>query len=184
MKEQLHEQLSALVDNELEEQEQALLFRQVAGDAQLSQRLSRYQLISDTLQNGLPSRFDSGFSGRVQAALREAPPVRSERSILATWFKPVAGVALAASVAMVAVLTLQSVREDGADAVPAVASAAATRDGYIRATVDDAVPSKEQGKAAQSLDIYLANHSEYAVSRCMLPYVRLVGHDMNTDYRK
>ena len=83
---------------------------------------------------------------------------------------------------MVAVLTLQSVREDSADAVPAVASAA-TRDSYIRAAVDDAGQSGDPGKATQNLDIYLANHSEYAVSRGILPYVRLVGHDMNTEHK-
>jgi len=180
MKEKLHEQLSALVDNELEEPEQALLFRQLAGDAQLSQRLSRYQLISDALQNHLPARFASGFHQRVQAALSDEPPVHAQHSILASWFKPVAGVALAASVAMVAVLSLQSVREDGADEVPVLASAGVT-DSYIRAAADDAVQSGEPGKGAQNLEIYLANHSEYAVSRGILPYVRLVGHDMNPD---
>ena len=78
MKDQLHEQLSALVDNELEEQEQALLFRQLAGDAELSQRLSRYQIISDALQNHLPEKFGSGFHQRVQAALSDEPPVHAQ----------------------------------------------------------------------------------------------------------
>ena len=177
MKDKLHEQISALVDDELEEQEQALLLRQLENDAELSGRLSRFQIISDALQNHLPERLNSGFHARVQAALADEPPVQRQRSGFAVLFKPAAGVALAASVAMVAVLSLQSTRQDP-EAVPAVASAP-THDSYIRAAADDSVASSEPATAPQNLDIYLANHSEYAVRRGILPYVRLVGHDMN-----
>jgi sigma-E factor negative regulatory protein RseA len=177
MKDKLHEQISALVDDELEEREQALLLRQLENDAELSGRLSRFQIISDALQNHLPSRLSSGFHARVQAALADEPPVQRQRSGFAVLFKPAAGLALAASVAMVAVLSLQSTRQDP-EAVPAVASAP-THDSYIRAAADDSVQSIDPLDVPQDLDIYLANHSEYAVSRGMLPYVRLVGHDMN-----
>jgi sigma-E factor negative regulatory protein RseA len=177
MKDKLHEQISALVDDELEEREQALLLRQLENDAELSGRLSRFQIISDALQNHLPSRLSSGFHARVQAALADEPPVQRQRSGFAVLFKPAAGLALAASVAMVAVLSLQSTRQDP-EAVPAVASAP-THDSYIRAAADDSVQSIDPLDVPQDLEIYLANHSEYAVSRGMLPYVRLVGHDMN-----
>ena len=178
MKDKLHEQISALVDDELEEQEQALLLRQLENDAELSGRLSRFQIISDALQNHLPETINSGFHARVQAALAHEPPVQQQRSGFAGLFKPAAGIALAASVAMVAVLSLQSTRQEGPEAVPAVVSAP-THDSYIRAAADDSVPSSESIAVPQNLEIYLANHSEYAVSRGMLPYVRLVGHDMN-----
>ena len=177
MKDKLHEQISALVDDELEEREQALLLRQLENDAELSGRLSRFQIISDALQNHLPSRLSSGFHARVQAALADEPPVQRQRSGFAVLFKPAAGLALAASIAMVAVLSLQSTRQDP-EAVPAVASAP-THDSYIRAAADDSVQSIDPLDVPQDLDIYLANHSEYAVSRGILPYVRLVGHDMN-----
>jgi len=183
MKDKLHEQLSALVDDELEEREQALLLRQLAGDAELSRRLSRFQIISDALQNHLPSRLNTGFHERVHAALNDEPPVRRERSVFATLFKPVAGLAIAASVAMVAVFSLQSVRQEGPEAVPAVASAP-THDSYIRAAADDTIQSEEPARVAQGLDVYLVNHSEYAVNRGMLPYVHLVGHDMNPDNKE
>lgn len=178
MKDKLHEQISALVDDELEEQEQALLLRQLENNAELSGRLSRFQIISDALQNHLPETLNSGFQARVQAALADEPPVQRQRSGFSVLFKPAAGLALAASVAMVAVLSLQSTRQEGPEAVPAVASAP-THDSYIRAAADDSVPSSEPATVPQNLEIYLANHSEYAVSRGMLPYVRLVGHDMN-----
>ena len=182
MKDKLHEQISALVDDELEEREQALLLKQLENDAELTGRLSRFQIISDALQNHLPETRSSGFHARVQAALADEPPVHRQRSGFAVLFKPVAGLALAASVAMVAVLSLQSTRQDP-EAVPAVASAP-THDSYIRAAADDRVASSEPAAAPQNLDIYLANHNEYAVRRGILPYVRLVGHDMNPDNKE
>ena len=182
MKDKLHEQLSALVDDELEEREQALLLKQLAGDAELSRRLSRFQIISDALQNHLPEISSTGFHERVQAALADEPPVQ-QHSTLATLFKPVAGLALAASVAMIAVLSLQSVRQEGPGAIPAVASAP-VHDSYIRAAADDAVQPEEPAGGAQNLDVYLVNHSEFAVSRGILPYMRLVGHDMNPDNKE
>ena len=175
MKQKLHEQLSALVDDELAPAEHALLIKRLAQDAELQQRLARYQLISDGLQNHLPGHVDTGFHRRVQAALQDEPAPQSGTGHLASLFRPLAGVAVAASVAVVAVLSLQSIREEDPAAVPAVAAIPAAGD-YIRAA---RAPQPASGNGvAQGLDIYLVNHNEYAVNRGMqgmLPYVRLVG---------
>jgi sigma-E factor negative regulatory protein RseA len=183
MKDKIHEQLSALVDNELEDGEQELLLRQLARDEELSGRLLRYQVISDALQNHLPAKFSAGFHGRVLAALSDAPPVHRESSRLAVLVKPAAGLAIAASVAMVAVLSLQSIRQEGPEPVAALASTP-SQDRYIRAAADHAVQSGAPAVAAQGLDVYLANHSEYAVNRGMLPYVHLVGHELKPDSKE
>lgn len=186
MKDKLHEQLSALVDDELTEAEQGLLTRRVGTDAELHRRLARYQIISDALRNQLPDRIDPAFSARVQAAVSKesaqmADTPASQR--LARLLKPVAGVAIAASVAVVAVLSLQSVREETA-APPAVASAPSSTD-FIRA--DSTPEPATRPHTAKNLDIYLVNHNEYAVNRRMqgmLPYVRIISHDMNRDSKE
>jgi sigma-E factor negative regulatory protein RseA len=186
MNDKLHEQLSALVDDELTEPEQALLTRRIGTDADLHRRLSRYQLISDALRNQLPDRIDPAFTARVQAALRDesaktAAVPGSQR--LATLLKPVAGLALAASVAVVAVLSLQSVREDVAP-LPAVANAPSSAD-FIRA--ENTPQPAVRPRPDKNLDIYLVNHNEYAVNRGMqgmLPYVRIVSHDMSRDSKE
>jgi sigma-E factor negative regulatory protein RseA len=185
MKDRLHEQLSALVDDELAEPEQALLTRRIGADADLHRRLARYQLISDALRNQLPDRIDPAFAARVQAAVRDesaqpaAVPGSRWRAAL---LKPVAGFAVAASVAVVAVLSLQSVREDAAS-LPAMASTPSSTD-FIRA---DSTPEPViRPRADKNLNIYLVNHNEYAVNRGMrgmLPYVRIISHDMNRDSR-
>jgi len=183
MKDKLHEQLSALVDDELAEHEQALLLKQLAADPGLQARLSRYQLASDALHNYLPQRVDPAFHTRIQAALGDAPPLRSGGSVIRALLKPATGVAIAASVAVVAVLSLQSIRNEDPDAAPLLASATEAGGGsYLRVDIPPpAVPM------AQGLDVYLVNHNEYAVNRGMqgmLPYVRLVGQDMNPEDRK
>ena len=95
-------------------------------------------------------------------------------------FKPLAGLAVAASVAVVAVLSLQSIRDEPAS-TPAMASAPVAQD-YLRADIRPLPANSSQ--APQSLDAYLVNHNEYAVNRGMLPYVRLVGHEMNVDAKE
>ncbi|MCK5382907.1 MAG: sigma-E factor negative regulatory protein [Gammaproteobacteria bacterium] len=185
MKEKLHEQISALVDNELAETEQVLLSRRLAEDASLRSRLSRYQLISDSLQNHLPRKINPDFNIGVQLALQDEPAVQARSARLARLFKPVAGLAVAASVAVVAVLSLQSVRQE----IPSVSPALATAPVVDELAPVDVAPllantSSNVSGDAQNLDIYLVNHNEFAVNRGMqgiLPYVRLVGHDMNVD---
>ena len=189
MKEKLHEQISALVDDELDGSEHALLSKRLAEDASLRKRLSRYQLISDTLQNHLPRKTDPDFHIGVQLALQDVEPaVQSTSARLARLFKPVAGLAVAASVAVVAVLSLQSVRQQDSSAVPALATAPVVEEqapADVSPLLANTTPNAPGD--AQNLDIYLVNHNEFAVNRGMqgmLPYVRLVGHDSTVDDKK
>jgi len=177
MKEKLHEQLSALVDDELPDAEQALLLRQLGTDPALCRRLARYQIISDALQNHLPPQVDAGFHQSIQVALQDEPALHVESPRFAGLFKPLAGLAVAASVAVVAVLSLQSIRNEPVS-TPVLASAPVAQD-YLRADIRTLPASSPQ--TPQNLDAYLVNHNEYAVNRGMLPYVRLVGHEMNVE---
>ena len=177
MKEKLHEQLSALVDDELADFEQELLVKRVSGDAGLQKRLSRYQLISDALQNHLPERVDTGFYASVREAIKDEPAAQAGSGGLAALFRPLAGLAVAASVAVVAVFSLQSVRQEDPASAVAIANVPA-EDVRVLA---EAAPLPVKNPAAQGLDAYLVNHNEYAVNRGMLPYVRLVGHEMNVE---
>lgn len=181
MKATLNEQLSALVDDELAEAEQALLLGQLARDAGLRDQLARYQVISDALRSNLPHRVDTGFYQRVHTALAQEAEIHTAPYHVKTLFKPLAGLALAASVAVVAVLSLQSVREQDTGGAPAIASAPGVND-YIRA--ENTLPPVALRNSARGLDVYLVNHNEYAVNRGMqgmLPYVRIVGQDLQPD---
>jgi sigma-E factor negative regulatory protein RseA len=181
MKNSLHEQLSALVDDELTGSEHAMLFRRIESDDQLYQRLSRYQLISDALQNHLPERVDTAFSLRVQGMLR-SEPAQSGYSRLAALARPAAGLAVAASVAVMAVISIQSARQETVSPADVVAVSAPPAGDYLRVSDEPGNPSVDR-----KLDMYLVNHNEYAVNRGMqgmLPYMRIVGHEMNHGVRE
>lgn len=181
MKYSLNEQLSALVDDELPGSEHDLLLRRIESDDQLYQRLSRYQLISDALQSHLPDRIDPAFSRRVKVLLRSEPAL-SRYSRLATLARPAAGLAVAASVAVMAVMSLQSAQQETPSAAEVVASTPLPAGDYLRVSDEPGNPSVDR-----KLDIYLVNHNEYAVNRGMqgmLPYVRIVGHEMNHGVRE
>lgn len=170
MTDTLNEQLSALVDDELDMGEAALLLRQMGKDDTLRNRFARYQLVSDALKNDLPAQVDPGFHLRVQAALQdEAAPQAAPASMqFSRLLRPFAGFAVAASIAVVAVLSLQSVRETTPQTTPAVAAAPTD---YIRAEGQAPVARSSN----RDLEAYLVNHNEFAVNRGMLPYVRIVG---------
>ncbi len=180
MKDTLNEQVSALVDDELEPAEQALLLRQLSRDESLRSQFARYQLISDALKDTLPERVDPDFHSRIKAALQdEATPQAAPTQHLHRLYKPVAGLAIAASVAVVAVLSLQSVRH-ATDATPAVATAPAPEN-FIRA--EGQSPEGRTDTPSHDLDAYLVNHNEFAANRGMrgiLPYTHIVGQGDNS----
>jgi hypothetical protein len=89
---------------------------------------------------------------------------------------------VAASVAVMAVMTLQSARQETDSPAEVVASTPPPAGDYLRVSDEAGKPSVDR-----KLDIYLVNHNEYAVNRGMqgmLPYVRIVGHEMNHGVRE
>ncbi len=109
------EQLSALLDGELPPEQTDFLLKRVQRDRELRSTLQRYQLVGDTLR-GERVRARPDFALRVSAAIAQEPALPApasrtggarRRAGWATWLKPVAGLAVAASVASVAVVVLQ-----------------------------------------------------------------------------
>ncbi|HKK14460.1 MAG TPA: sigma-E factor negative regulatory protein, partial [Gammaproteobacteria bacterium] len=172
-----------MLDDELPAVEQELLAARMARDEKLRARWQRYSLISDTLRNHLPDHADEALASRVMQALEPEAPLHARRR-LPGWARPMAGAAVAASVAVAAVLAVQNVNRQGLERpAPSVASAPA---GYganelpaSRSPVLDAHWQPAQAPSSPQLDRYLVNHNEYAASsgvQGMLPYVRIVGY--------
>lgn len=181
MSEQIREQISALLDGELPEAEQRLLLERLERDPALRAHWSRYQLISDAVHQTLPTQIDLSFADRVMAAIEAQPEQeRQPAGGLARALKPLAGLAVAASVAVVAVLAVQQARTP--DAGPgAVQVAANPSPSALPVTARaDAALVNTRPPAGNRLNEYLVNHSEYAASSGlpgMSPYVRIVGYE-------
>lgn len=184
MSEQIREQLSALLDGELPAQERDLLLARLARDSALRTHWSNYQLIGDGLRKGLPPQIDPGLADRVMLAIEALPAQNAgTSSVVRRVLKPLAGLAVAASVAVVAVLAVQQSRAPTPGTAQVASSQPAQSQTYVRVqgTRWQAQPGNVQAPQVDNrLNEYLVNHSEYATSGGMpgmLPYVRIVGYD-------
>jgi sigma-E factor negative regulatory protein RseA len=179
MNDEIREQLSALLDDELSDLERPLLLGRLQRDEQLREHLGRYELIGEIMRGGGNSAA-LGIARQVQAALEHEQPlpaggggVAASRT-LQLW-KPLAGAAVAASVALAAILTVTSLRDNEAEQAPAVASA--DNDAPL---IGDPRWNRMEPQIDKRLSGYLVNHNEYAASRGVqgvMPYVRIVGFE-------
>ena len=184
MSDEIREQLSALLDDELDKLERPLLLGRLQREARLRECMGRYQLIGEVMR-GSGQVETLGVADRVQAALAADPAMDAGNSLQSAgsrWWKPVAGFAIAASVALVAVLSVTSMQDSGTTATPVLASAetaTAPTTATSVARVSDGDWNRIEPEIDQRLSGYLVNHNEYASSRGVqgvLPYVRIVGY--------
>ncbi len=180
-------QLSAMVDDELDDLEIDLVLRRLCRDGDLQSCWSRYHLISDVMQSHLPDVLAPEFAERIRQAVAAEPlPLPAGKSLPA-WYKPVTGFGLAASVVLVALFGIKLTQTDNplATTAPLAASNPSTSTltpfaVRAAATVPQTDPSNEPVEAR--LSSYLVNHNGYASLNSMhgmLPYVRMVGYQQS-----
>ena len=202
MTEKYAEKISMLMDDELRNPEAGNLIDGINHDEWLKQCWERYHLISDALKNNLPSLVKHDLGKRLSAALEAEQtyrlnPHKPHHNV--TYLKPVMGLALAASVAVVAFLLAPW---ESATMAPSVlpqqasiaAPAAPAPHGGMLAS--DQLPSAQSVsppgmQASPELKVepvlydYLVDHNEYTdsayVQSSMLPYVRIVGYSGNVN---
>jgi sigma-E factor negative regulatory protein RseA len=182
------ELLSAFVDEEASELEVPRLCRELLGDERALAQWSRYHLIRDALRGNLPVTVDADFAARVMSKVREQPLYisASRREWRLGLLKPAMGFGLAASIAVVCVLTFQSLNSPSATisdvmqlaSGPGPAERAARQVSVHTAGAADASSAErsldQNPEVAARLDSYLVNHGEYAPSQGMMPYARVV----------
>lgn len=123
MNDALRMQISAFVDGELPENESELLLRRLSQDAELR------RIVDEFMQIGRLMRRDAAVPhiGRLRARIAEALGEEAipEPTVVSAsgnrYLKPVAGFAVAASVALVAIFALQQTGGPSVDSKPAVA---------------------------------------------------------------
>ncbi len=191
MKDEIREQISALVDDELTDLERPLLLGRLQRNADLRACMGRYQLIGDVIHGGVTQASGLGIAGRVQAALADDPASQdttdTPESIAATgpqvaarsFWKPAVGFAIAASVALVAVISVQNLQQPQTGTQQLAASQTATP-AVTQVSTSDGQWDRIEPRVEKRLSGYLVNHSEFAASRGMQglnPYVRIVGFE-------
>ncbi len=144
-------QVSAFVDGELPENEAELLLRRMSQDVELRKEVAEYLAI------GRLMRAEPGLAGadrlheRIAAAIDDRPAdagdsvgdMTASRAV-----RPLAGIAIAATVALVAIFALQQIT--GVDELPA--------EGPLPAVANKVVPNIDAQQERQRQ--YLLNHAE------------------------
>jgi sigma-E factor negative regulatory protein RseA len=184
------ETLSALVDGELSAEDESRLLDQLLDDVSLRRRWSTYHLIGDVMRKHV---IDQHSLKHQLEQLAEAPtPALKVTPGARGGLGPLAGLAIAASVALLAVLgifattdgkngSLEVAQQSPVIRVPAAPRpepssiiAGAVGVDLARMTWNDATPS-----VTNRLNGYLVTHNEYLSNgmRGMLPYARIVAYD-------
>lgn len=170
MSDSVKEQLSACLDGELAEAELDLLLKRIGRSQELCDAIGRYALLSEALKGDTPVATSRAFAQRVIAALENEPvSARSQPRLspaVIRRLRPVAGFAVAAGVATVAVLSMQQARLDppvvaGNETITAPEATLAVADEQPSYTV----PTTTSASAfvpATRLTNYVVAHSEYS----------------------
>ncbi|MCC5811960.1 MAG: sigma-E factor negative regulatory protein [Ectothiorhodospiraceae bacterium] len=182
------EQVSALADDELSQAEFDQLIRQAGGETEIGRRLQRYALIRDALHRNLPERLSTGdaLANRVSALLEQEPahtmvaPV-ARKPALGRWTRPVAGMALAASVAMLAVVIWpgSEAPDSGAPTATVASSGTSTGTGVRTVSSDNIRWDRLDPDVQARLNGYAISHGEQSGTRqvgIMPRHVRITGH--------
>jgi negative regulator of sigma E activity len=104
MNESPKEHLSALIDGELERDAARFLMKRLDGDAELRGAWERWQLAGACLRRQSAFVLPADFAERISSRIEHEPAPRSLRAGLLHW---AAGLAVAASVAVVALVAVQ-----------------------------------------------------------------------------
>lgn len=174
MSEQKFEKLSAIMDGESDVDDK--LIHVIDTDEELRARWQRYHLIRDAMTNHLPEQGTLDISASVAEVLKDEPTVLSHmrKRLSRKIMKQAAGLAVAASVATVAVMSVQTSQLAKNDKTTSIVRIEQPR-------IDNSAISQARlrNQAIQSkLSGYLVNHNEYSVTarmQGMLPYMRIVG---------
>jgi negative regulator of sigma E activity len=187
------ELLSVFVDEETSKLEARRACRVLLSDERELARWSRYYLIRDVVRGNLPAAIDPDFVTKVMTRI-EGEPIHRAVERAGAWrdnlLRPTMGFGLAASIAALAALGLQSLTAPTPAIAPPAAQVAtkqlatkpsASRQAVRRVDAESSAVSRptddflaRHPQVASRLDSYLVNHSEYASSHDAMAYARVV----------
>jgi sigma-E factor negative regulatory protein RseA len=169
----MKEQISALLDGEGNDLERERALRALDTDPALRATWERYHLASTAIRRELEVMVSPGLVERLQAQLQQEVQNDANRRFLTPRvLKFSAGLAIAASVATVAILNLPPLVSPPAPVARNVSG---------KNTVADARQTPAEQRSA--LNPYLVQHGEFtpaAGMNGMLSYVRVIGRDSIT----
>lgn len=177
--EKLKEKLSALVDNELDDLEEHRVYAVLKGDTALRNTWERYHLMRAALRQDLEFIVPHGMAERVAQRI-DAEPSGAAVFQRNRVVRLAGTLAIAASVAALAIAGVQWVHQPAASARPQLASSNPETATIIRSGTTRW--DKKEPETESALNAYLIEHDEFSSTSGiggMMPYVRAVSYDNN-----
>ncbi|MCZ6797489.1 MAG: sigma-E factor negative regulatory protein [Gammaproteobacteria bacterium] len=199
------DKLSLLLDEFADDEQSRRMLDEVEADVNLQYRLRRYAMIGQVMRHELPKHIAPDFSANVMAqinSISHTAKLVADRRSLWTWskMKPFAGLAIAASVAVVSITLWQTVNVDpgsgpGSEQVVIVDQQIVDQNNADQQKIERYVSLPVQTSAVtvgmrwknnntpalqQKLNAYLVNHTEYSNSiqgMSLIPQARVAGYD-------
>ena len=207
VKDNMYEAVSAAVDDAAEQPDKIL--KQIGESPELRQKWRDYHRIGDVIRGEYSNALPDDFAASVRAAIEQEPAILAPQTARPDRARRVqqpqrwvAGFAIAATVAVVSIVGLQTLTTQSGDTHQAIAENQTAASSQELAATQRLVPvgdirrvSAENGGTywrvqrvnqerdqllEERLNMYLADHMEFATSSKVhgaLPYSRLVGYD-------
>ena len=188
MTEQELERLSALVDDELSQDEISLEIKKLSSNSPNRELWSRYHLIGDAMRGEAGSLHDSGLAQAISRRLEDEPVVLAPAAIKRPGHgrkRTYTGLAVAASLAAVAVvLAPQMINPEGSEAPQQNIAATQQPDTQTLYVAEDGTRWEllKKPKVESRLNAYLVNHQEMSPSsniKGIMPFATFVSYDEN-----
>ena len=181
------ERISAYLDDDLSLEELEAM-TSIEGESEFGVA-SRYQMMGEALRGRLSDAAMIDVSAQVREAVQkeglEQPvrqAVKQPRQPLfdfSAWFRPLGGLAVAASVALVMVVAVTQVESPSGNGNLVADAGNPVIGAPVTVAVED---TQSQNQQAVNLDAYLAEHAEFAAQDTLqgrMPYARAVSYESN-----
>ena len=173
MSEKTREHISSLMDGEISREASRFLVRRLGTDQELSATWARYHVVRDCLRNQHEGFAREDFCARVRREIDKDGTAPPSRRFTVGWLKPVAGAAIAASVALAAVMAVNPGSVPGLQAPAEVADSPALQpfsspQGNPAGIVSSRVVSN------QKMNPYLLRHYQAAGNSSGQPFIGFV----------
>jgi sigma-E factor negative regulatory protein RseA len=188
MTEQENERLSALVDNEISEDEISMEINKLSRNSVIRDTWSRYHLIGDAMRGETGSLYNSGLAEAISKQLENEPVVLVPAAIKRPGKirkRSYAGMAVAASLAAVAVVMApQMINPEGSERQQPSLATKQRPDTQTLYVAEDGTRWEllKKPEVESRLNAYLVNHQERSPSsniKGIMPFANFVSYDGN-----
>jgi sigma-E factor negative regulatory protein RseA len=137
------ENLSSFMDGEIDKAAGRFLVRRLANDDALRSTWDRYHVMRDCLRQQDTHWVKNDFCSRVRQAIEQEDQQEAAGKSAMNWFKPVAGVAIAASVAMMAIFSVGPGQQTGPEAGLQVPTLATQSVPFVSPNMGNPIPDSQ-----------------------------------------